>query len=132
MVTINSKACESNVSVFPTKDEIQTPIRSNGRGYAFSSPSIGKASSPLINSTNNSCSNDWCLSENNSGSIKQARKLKRLRKAGDCEKNNGPESIKDSSLLQVTDFVRSFTSTSVVQHKHGRGIFSTILDAYLC
>lgn len=125
---VDTNACGRNLSVFPTVNEIQSPLQ-NLRSSASknestsTSPITDRGQTVLTDLTNNSCSKDWCIgSGDKSQSVKQARKFKRLRKVGDYWKSRNQESMRTNDV-PTANLTRPVTSTTHPT-KHGRGILN--------
>ncbi|KAM3729495.1 hypothetical protein ACB098_12G016800 [Castanea mollissima] len=111
----NGTVIRRNSSVSPINTVTQTPVSKLNnnvhiRGCTSTAPGIEEAQTPFANLTNTSCSKDWLLSSGEkSESIEQRRKLKRLRKVGDCGKSRNLKSVKENSV-PIANLARSFSS----------------------
>ncbi|KAM5574913.1 DEAD-box ATP-dependent RNA helicase FANCM [Rosa sericea] len=121
---MDTSACERNVSLFPTDNEIQSPLHNRSTASinesTSTSPVIDRGQTVLADLTNSSCSKDWCIgSGDKSQSVKQTRKFKRLRKVGDHWKSRNQESMTTNDVPRA-NLTRSFISTTLPT-KHRRG-----------
>ncbi|XP_057974604.1 DEAD-box ATP-dependent RNA helicase FANCM isoform X2 [Malania oleifera] len=107
--------------------EIHTPLlkvnsSANARGCVLTFPIDDEIQTPLANLTNSSCSKDWRLSSgDNSESVNQVRKFKRLRKHEDSEKRNLLESMKENSVVPMETLAKSLARFTHISKKHTRG-----------
>lgn len=126
-----------NVPVSPINVECQTPLLkvnhiASARGCNFASPVAEETKTSLKSITTPSCSRDWQLSsEDKSQSVKPVHKLKRLRKAADCVKTRHLQDMKEKTVNPGVNLAGSFSGTSPIQNKHGRGKLSLFCVFYL-
>lgn len=131
----NGTVIRRNSSVSPINNVIQTPVSKLNnnvhiRGCTSTAPGIEEAQTPFANLTNTSCSKDWLLSSGEkSESIEQRRKLKRLRKVGDCGKSRNLKSVKENGV-PIANLARSFTSP--FRNKCVRGTLNSKSNASNC
>ncbi|KAK0577324.1 hypothetical protein LWI29_031299 [Acer saccharum] len=113
-----------NVSVSPVNKETQTPLlkMKRSRGCTFLSPVTEEPKTSLTNFRNSSCSRDWPLSPGDkSENVEPVRKFKRLCRAVDHGKNKNPLNMKENTVVGGVKHARSFSGTSSIQNKQGRG-----------
>ena len=97
---------------------LKRDIRVNASGSNPSSPMVEEIKTPLANLTNNSCSKDWHLSSGDkSGSVKQERKFKRLRKYGDTGQRKNMKSMKENSIDPSGNLAET-SRTIPIRNKH--------------
>ncbi|XP_065847940.1 DEAD-box ATP-dependent RNA helicase FANCM isoform X2 [Euphorbia lathyris] len=97
--------CDNNSEMSPRLTNMiqsgivpESPIHDVG-GSSLIAPVVEETSSPLENLPRSSCSKDWLLSSGDkSGSVKQVRKFKRLRKIGEIERKMIAGDNKEESL----------------------------------
>ncbi|KAJ0087232.1 hypothetical protein Patl1_07766 [Pistacia atlantica] len=124
---IDSSDSGRNVPVSPINIECKTPLLkvnhiSTARRCNFASPVAEETKTSLKSITSPSCSRDWQLSsEDKSKNVKPVRKLKRLRKAADCVETRHLQDMKEKTVNSGVNLARSFSGTSPIQNKHGRG-----------
>ncbi|KAI9201492.1 hypothetical protein LWI28_024242 [Acer negundo] len=113
-----------NVSVSPVNKETQTPLlkMKRSRGCTFLSPVTEEPETSLTNFRNSSCSRDWPLSPGDkSENVEPVRKFKRLCRAVDHGKNKNPLNMNENTVVAGVKHARSFSGTSSIQNKQGRG-----------
>ncbi|CAI0556807.1 unnamed protein product [Linum tenue] len=99
-------------------DQIQTPLRETS---AAKVDKIVSSISPAPKASNSS--KDWPFSpaDDKSDSVKPVRRLKRLRKVGDLEKNKNPGSIKDAPSFHEANPNVCVNGAHRNQPKQGKG-----------
>lgn len=91
---------------------------SNNPGHTTASP---VASNCVETPLSNGCSRNWLLSpDKNSESIERGKKLKRLRRVGDCPGARCMASNRDNSVL-VEEVPKFGSKTSIIGDKLNRG-----------
>ncbi|KAK3229964.1 hypothetical protein Dsin_001845 [Dipteronia sinensis] len=117
-------ATERNVSLSPVNKETQTSLlkMKRSRGRTFLSPVTEEPETSLKNFRNSSCSRDWPLSPGDkSENVEPVRKFKRLCRAVDHGKNKNPLNMNENTVVAGMKHARSFSGTSSIQNKQGRG-----------
>lgn len=116
-------SCERIVSGSPTYNQIQTPLANSKCSYA---PPVDQMTPENI--IDNSYSKNWCLTPNNnsSNSMNDRKKLKRLRRVGDCVRRQDLKH-KDNYIVTRVEYDGSLPDASTFQNQnkyyHGNRLF---------
>ncbi|KAK2658484.1 hypothetical protein Ddye_005017 [Dipteronia dyeriana] len=120
----NDGATGRNVSVSPVNKETQTPLikMKRSRGCTFLSPVTEEPETSLTNFRNSSCSRDRPLSPGDKlENVEPVCKFKRLCRAVDHGKNKNTLNRNENTAVAGVKHASSFSGTSSIQNKHGRG-----------
>ncbi|KAF8026680.1 hypothetical protein BT93_F3222 [Corymbia citriodora subsp. variegata] len=113
-------SCRGIVSGSPTYNRIQTPIANIKDGSDKSKCGHASPDNQMTpqNAINSGHSKDWCLTPNtNSNSLKGRKKLRRLRRVGDCV-HRQDLNHKDNCIVQTVESDGSFPGASTFQNKN--------------
>ncbi|OMP00248.1 hypothetical protein COLO4_12801 [Corchorus olitorius] len=107
--------------VLVVKDKM-TPLVKMNPVFRCSPASPLETKTPLAHLTNSSGSKSWHLSSGEKVEmVNHVRKFKRLRKVGDCGIVRSSKGMMENSIFSIEDVAKSYSDTSPIRTKHGRG-----------
>ncbi|XP_048129924.1 DEAD-box ATP-dependent RNA helicase FANCM isoform X2 [Rhodamnia argentea] len=113
-------SCRGIVSGSPTYNRIQTPLANIKDGSNKSKCGHASPDNQMTpeNDITSGHSKNWCLTpNNNSNSVKGRKKLRRLRRVGDCVRRRGLNH-KDNDIVPIVESDRSFPGASTFQNQN--------------